>query len=608
MSAPIDDQGFSDALRYAPPWARRTVPETSDGDLRTTPAESAVDAAGTGFDAADDAAPAGPARSDAARDDTAPADVSPADVPLADVPLADVSRGHVPSGDVPHVDVSRGDVPNADGARAAIARPDRAPAPVAPGGAGPEVILGVRFGEAPGLPQDLDALAAAPARARQEAADRGVEAAREAGQGVGEAAVDRVEPVPAPEAAAADAAPLPRAPALVAPPRQEEQRPPAVWLVAETAPIRTEPPRQEPPPIVDSPAMVPSPGDPGGFGWLKPRPFEGDVAVRELSRRLALDPHGVPEPPRPDRLQVPWRGAVALAALAGVSAAVALALVTVLFPGPVPAGRDQARGPVLASAKSDRALMAGLERAAPVRLVLVELRRAARGEEVPLGITLTRGLGEGALVLTGLLPGTRLTVGMPAGPEGWRVPLGELGRAAIVPPDNFVGSLDLGLELRLADDTVGDRGTMRIEWSGAVIMALGAEGTPVPVAPVALRGTTATPPGAAGSRPLPPGPAAASVPAIDPEEIAILVDRGKTFLARGDLAAARLLLRRAAEAGDAAAALLLGSTFDPAALKQLEVLGAVGDAAQARIWYRRAAELGSADAARKLGALGERAP
>ncbi|RAI30285.1 hypothetical protein CH340_22020, partial [Rhodoplanes serenus] len=95
-----------------------------------------------------------------------------------------------------------------------------------------------------------------------------------------------------------------------------------------------------------------------------------------------------------------------------------------------------------------------------------------------------------------------------------------------------------------------------------------------------------------------------AVAAVDPEEVAILLDRGKAFLARGDLAAARLLLRRAAEAGDAQAALLLGSSFDPVALKQLDVVGAVADPAQARAWYQRAAELGSADAARRLDGLG----
>ena len=60
---------------------------------------------------------------------------------------------------------------------------------------------------------------------------------------------------------------------------------------------------------------------------------------------------------------------------------------------------------------------------------------------------------------------------------------------------------------------------------------------------------------------------------LDPEEIATLVKRGQDFIANGDLASARLVLRRAAEGGDAQAALLLGSTFDPATFERLKVLG-----------------------------------
>ena len=48
----------------------------------------------------------------------------------------------------------------------------------------------------------------------------------------------------------------------------------------------------------------------------------------------------------------------------------------------------------------------------------------------------------------------------------------------------------------------------------------------------------------------------------DSEEIATLIKRGKDLLDNGDLSAARLLLRRAAEAGSAEGALMLGSTFD----------------------------------------------
>ena len=71
----------------------------------------------------------------------------------------------------------------------------------------------------------------------------------------------------------------------------------------------------------------------------------------------------------------------------------------------------------------------------------------------------------------------------------------------------------------------------------------------------------------------------------------------------GDLALARLLLRRAAEAGSASAALMLGTTYDPLAIQQLGTVGVVSDVAQARRWYEKAAALGSDAAAQRLAKL-----
>jgi Sel1 repeat-containing protein len=106
----------------------------------------------------------------------------------------------------------------------------------------------------------------------------------------------------------------------------------------------------------------------------------------------------------------------------------------------------------------------------------------------------------------------------------------------------------------------------------------------------------------AQSRPATDGPATRH---IDAEEIVSLINRGKGFLQSGDFASARLLLLRAAEAGDASAALLLGSTFDPRVIQQLHAVGIPGDVAQARRWYQKAAELGSADAVQQLAKLGQ---
>jgi hypothetical protein len=93
---------------------------------------------------------------------------------------------------------------------------------------------------------------------------------------------------------------------------------------------------------------------------------------------------------------------------------------------------------------------------------------------------------------------------------------------------------------------------------------------------------------------------------LEAGEVERLVRRGEDYLAQGDLAAARLILGRAAEARDPRAAFSLGATYDPAVHKQLRVVGFKSDIGQARAWYEKAAEYGSAEASRRLAALAER--
>ena len=90
---------------------------------------------------------------------------------------------------------------------------------------------------------------------------------------------------------------------------------------------------------------------------------------------------------------------------------------------------------------------------------------------------------------------------------------------------------------------------------------------------------------------------------LDREEVGLLVKRGEDFLAAGDIAAARLVLQRAAEARDARAALVLGSTYDPILLGRLSIRGIPPDIALARSWYERAKEFGSAEAPQRLEML-----
>ena len=90
---------------------------------------------------------------------------------------------------------------------------------------------------------------------------------------------------------------------------------------------------------------------------------------------------------------------------------------------------------------------------------------------------------------------------------------------------------------------------------------------------------------------------------LDAQEIVLLLKRGKNLIAAGDIAAARIVLRKAAEANDAEAALGLAATYDPIVLRELRVYGFMPDAAMARVWYEKATELGSLAAPRRLEML-----
>jgi TPR repeat protein len=90
---------------------------------------------------------------------------------------------------------------------------------------------------------------------------------------------------------------------------------------------------------------------------------------------------------------------------------------------------------------------------------------------------------------------------------------------------------------------------------------------------------------------------------LAPNEIAASLRRGNDLIASGDIAAARLVLRRAANAGDAHAAMALGGTYDPVVLEKLGVHGFVPDVAMARVWYEKAKKFGSAEAPQRLELL-----
>jgi hypothetical protein len=123
------------------------------------------------------------------------------------------------------------------------------------------------------------------------------------------------------------------------------------------------------------------------------------------------------------------------------------------------------------------------------------------------------------------------------------------------------------------------------------------QAAPVATAPAAAPVAVAAAPAAD------PVVAAPTVRRLDPEELAALLKRAKSLIAVGDIAPARLLLERAADAQEASAALLLAQTYDPSVLGTQDMRSITPDPAKAREWYQKAARFGSRDAQQRLSQM-----
>jgi TPR repeat protein len=75
------------------------------------------------------------------------------------------------------------------------------------------------------------------------------------------------------------------------------------------------------------------------------------------------------------------------------------------------------------------------------------------------------------------------------------------------------------------------------------------------------------------------------------------------LFATGDIVSARLVYQRAAEAGEAGAAMRLGEAFDPVFVDHLNLRGVRADPGMAAFWYRRARDLGATGATGRLKRL-----
>jgi hypothetical protein len=332
--------------------------------------------------------------------------------------------------------------------------------------------------------------------------------------------------------------------------------------------------------------------------------FAGDVAIQELREGRVLEPDLAPEV---SRLRRPFRlGMFARLVAVIVIAAGATFLVLQIIPSwrvsrdraaaePMlqSATPSQTTGVKLAAFDPSRSVPASVPKPAevsttrlpkPVLRAADEPTRTVIGEAVPLGLYVEGSTDGVVATVTGLLAGSNLSVGSPLGPTDWQLPARDLARVLVRPPAGFSGTMEVVVDLQIGGDQIVDRRWRRLEWTAAGparAVAPTAPSAPIPAAPVS--------PTVAGT--------------LGPEEIAVLISRGEQLVETGDLSAARLLLRRAAEARDAGAAFALAGTYDPLVLNKLRVYGFVPDATAARHWYQRAVELGSPEASARLDML-----
>ncbi len=245
------------------------------------------------------------------------------------------------------------------------------------------------------------------------------------------------------------------------------------------------------------------------------------------------------------------------------------------------------------------------------------------------------------VVLRGVPERSAMSRGISIGPDVWLLTLLELGELELRLPDISPAALTLGAKLVTSDGKLLAEEVVRYEHvaaSGAVVATNPVERTPqasaaaraasaaAPARPVEVPAAqpslsvapqpqryatvTATPPpepSRPGARVAAPSSTVATKPAaLDVSAQQVALARGRKMLQSGNIAIARALLERAASAGSAEAAALLGVSYDAEWLRRSGVLGISGDAPKATRWFEEARRMGAADVDRIIAGLARR--
>jgi hypothetical protein len=212
----------------------------------------------------------------------------------------------------------------------------------------------------------------------------------------------------------------------------------------------------------------------------------------------------------------------------------------------------------------------------PVRLEAANIQIIAGAGQTPWPITIDahgKSIVGGTIRVRGLPRGARLSSGTVGSDGSWVISATEAATLAITPPQGPASS-KLTVTVEAADGT-----------------KLASIDTTFEISPVALdTGPIAEPGNALGKN-------------HSEEKARDLRLQGEERLAVGDVSSARMFFKRAADGGDAQAAVSMGATYDPTLFAALKVHGMTPDREIARKWYQRAVDLGSKDAFERIQAL-----
>jgi hypothetical protein len=225
-------------------------------------------------------------------------------------------------------------------------------------------------------------------------------------------------------------------------------------------------------------------------------------------------------------------------------------------------------------------------------------------DTIPLGIRVDGESIGLAVEISGLPNGATISKGRPISGGGWRILAADLRNAMICLPAGFSGEIKLDVELRLFDDTVVDRGSLRLKW----LQTKPIESADSPTKPSESANETAAAESTANkalatAAPIDQNAIQSATNSDRSEPIELLIGRSEKLVSEGNVEAARTLLQPAAQARDARAALAIGATYDPIILAILKAHGVAPDISLALDWYKKARDFGSLEAEQRLRSL-----